>query len=120
MRFSMNALTIPAGGFWRSWREINGALAVLAVGLLVLVPAQAQAQATNSIDAINVSNQGGGQMVVRMTFHEPLANQPAGFSVNNPPRIALDLPDVTNNMGKNVIESNDGEFGSINVVQAAK
>ncbi|MGB8600011.1 MAG: type IV pilus secretin PilQ, partial [Burkholderiales bacterium] len=49
----------------------------------------------------------------------PLANPPAGFSVNNPPRIALDLPDVTNNMGKNVIEANDGDLRSINVVQAS-
>ncbi|MGB8857484.1 MAG: AMIN domain-containing protein, partial [Burkholderiales bacterium] len=119
MTFLMSKLTEPNRGLSRFWFGINGAVAAFCAGLLMLALPEAHAQVANSIDAINVSNQGGGQMVVRMTFREPLANQPAGFSVNNPPRIALDLPDVTNNMGKNVIESNDGDLRSINVVQAA-
>lgn len=119
MTFLMSELTERKRGLSRFWYGINGALAVFCTALLMLAFPEAHAQVANSIDAINVSNQGGGQMVVRMTFREPLANQPAGFSVNNPPRIALDLPDVTNNMGKNVIESNDGDLRSINVVQAA-
>lgn len=119
MRFLMNTLPLPSIGLWRNWRERHASLVIFAAGLLAFAVPQAHAQMANSIDAINVSNQGGGQLVVRMTFREPLANPPAGFSVNNPPRIALDLPDVTNNMGKNVIEANDGDLRSINVVQAS-
>ncbi|MGB8339488.1 MAG: type IV pilus secretin PilQ [Burkholderiales bacterium] len=115
----MNTLPLPSIGLWRNWRERHASLVIFAAGLLAFAVPQAHAQMANSIDAINVSNQGGGQLVVRMTFREPLANPPAGFSVNNPPRIALDLPDVTNNMGKNVIEANDGDLRSINVVQAS-
>jgi type IV pilus assembly protein PilQ len=119
MRFYMNALPVPGSDVNTRWRNVKTTLAILATAMLAFTLPQAHAQVANSIDAINVSNQGGGQMVVRMTFREPLVNPPAGFSVNNPPRIALDLPDVSNNMGKNVIEANDGDLRSINIVQAA-
>jgi type IV pilus assembly protein PilQ len=115
----MNAAISSGKGLQRSWNKITAVLALLAIAILGFSAPQVHAQVANTIDAINVSNQGGGQLVVRMTFREPLTTPPAGFSVNNPPRIALDLPEISNNMGKNVIESNDGDLRSINVVQAS-
>ncbi len=119
MRLLMNTVHLPNNGLRRSWNAAKSASVLFAMTTLVFFVPKAHAQVANSIEAINVSNQGGGQLVVRMTFREPLTNPPAGFSVNNPPRIALDLPDVSNNLGKNVIEANDGDLRSINVVQAS-
>ena len=46
----------------------------------------------------------------------PMTN--CGFTVGNPPRIALDLPDTGNAMGRNTVEANLGPLSSVNVVQA--
>ena len=79
---------------------------------------QAAHAQTNSIQSVNVSPQSGGRVLVRVTLKEPPANPPAGFTVNNPPRIALDFPNTGNAMGRNVQEVSEGDLRRINVVQA--
>jgi type IV pilus assembly protein PilQ len=79
----------------------------------------AYAQA-NSIQSVNVSPQSGGRTVVRITMQEPPANPPAGFMVNNPPRIALDFPDTSNALGRNMQEVSEGDLRRINVVQSGE
>ncbi|MDP1644310.1 MAG: type IV pilus secretin PilQ [Thiobacillus sp.] len=56
--------------------------------------------------------------MVRINLKNALTATPAGFSVGNPPRIALDLPDTANAMGRNTVASNLGPLSSVNVVQA--
>ena len=43
---------------------------------------------------------------------------PSGFSVQAPPRIAIDLPGVGNAMGRNSVEINQGNLRSVSVAQA--
>src|SRR5688572_23769843 len=83
--------------------------------LCILSPAYAQ---TNAIESINVSPQTGGRVLVRVTLKQPPANPPAGFTVNQPPRIALDFPATANALGRNVQEVSEGDLRRINVVQA--
>ena len=93
------------------------AVSILAAGSI----AHAQAPATplaNSIQAIDVAGQQGGNIVVRITLKEPLANPPAGFTINNPPRIAFDFPGTGNALGKNTQEIGDGDLRLMNIVQA--
>lgn len=77
-----------------------------------------QAQ-SNSIEAIDVSQQAGDKTVVKVTLREAPANPPAGFTVNNPPRIAFDFPDTSNALGRSVQEIGEGDLRRINVVQSA-
>ncbi len=76
------------------------------------------AHAQNSIESVNVSPQSGGKIVVRVGLKEALATPPAGFTVNNPPRLAFDFSNTTNALGKNVQDVSDGDVRRINVVQA--
>jgi type IV pilus assembly protein PilQ len=92
-------------------------VSVLAALSMFLAIASAHAQA-NAIEAVNVSPQPGGRVVVRVTLKQPPANPPAGFTVNNPPRIALDFAGTSNAMGKNVHDVPEGDLRRINVVQA--
>jgi len=57
-----------------------------------------------------------GKVVVRVNLKNALTATPAGFTVGNPPRIALDLPDTGNAMGRNTVEANLGPLASVNVV----
>ncbi|MFN3303741.1 MAG: type IV pilus secretin PilQ [Roseateles sp.] len=83
------------------------------VALLGAPAAWAQTQ----IRAINSSQQAGVD-VVRVELSEPLAALPTGFTVQTPPRIAIDLPGVVNAMGRNLVDLNQGNLRSAAVAQA--
>jgi type IV pilus assembly protein PilQ len=91
---------------------------VRTVVLAALLGSGAQATAQNSIESVNVSPQSGGKVVVRVGLKEALATPPAGFTVNNPPRIAFDFANTSNALGRNVQDVTDGDVRRINVVQA--
>jgi type IV pilus assembly protein PilQ len=99
---------------WRAW----GGAAILGAALVILGIGQALAQAANSIDGLTVSKGSSGRTVVRFTLKAPLANPPAGFAINNPPRIALDFPETGNGLGRSAQEVGDTALRSVNVVQA--
>jgi type IV pilus assembly protein PilQ len=97
------------------WRAAVAAVLAqtAAVGALLL-PVAAWAQ--NTIQSITSSQQGGTE-VVRIELTEALAAVPTGFSVQAPPRIAIDLPGVGNAVGRNLVEVNQGNLRSVAIAQ---
>ena len=98
------------------WRAAVAAVcvAVAAAGALAL-PSTALAQ--NAIQSITSSQQSGTE-VIRVELSAPLAAVPNGFSVQSPPRIAIDLPGVTNAIGRNNVDVNQGNLRSVAVATA--
>lgn len=94
---------------WRAW-----ALA-FSMGML----ASAQAFAQTAIKSINSVQQAGVE-VVRIELTQPLAELPRGFTVQTPPRIAIDLPGVTNAIGRPLVEINQGNLRSASIAQAGE
>ncbi|MBE2260923.1 MAG: type IV pilus secretin PilQ [Rhodobacteraceae bacterium] len=92
-------------------------LGLVAAGLLVLGPANAQDAMSNSIEAMNVVQQ-GSVLNVKLTFKEPLKALPPAFSVAKPARIAFDFANTTNGLGKSSQTYNEGDLKSANIVQA--
>ena len=90
---------------------------VCSLGMSQIAMAQAE-PAQNGIEAVSFSSAPGGKVTVKLTMKQPLAASPAGFAVENPPRIALDLPNTANNLGKSSLEVGEGDLRSMNVVQA--
>ncbi len=88
---------------------------VLSLFLLVF-SANANAQ-TSTIESISSSLQAGTE-VIRVDFSQPLTIPPTGFAVQTPARIALDFPGVSNAVGKSMVEVNQGNLRSVNIVQA--
>ncbi len=72
----------------------------------------------NAVTSVDTTTLPGGRVVVRVNLEKALTATPAGFTVGNPPRIALDLPDTGNAMGRNSVEANVGALSSVSVVQA--
>src|SRR5712664_2575220 len=79
----------------------------------------AQDPEKNLFESINTSTQQGGKVVVRVNFKAPLSSIPAGFTVANPARIALDLPNTANGLGKSTVDVGEGDVRSISVVEVA-
>jgi type IV pilus assembly protein PilQ len=78
----------------------------------------ALAQADNAIERIDATQTTTG-VVVTIELKNPVTAVPASFSVSNPARIALDLPQTVNALGKNAVDLNQGDVRSVNVVQAS-
>jgi type IV pilus assembly protein PilQ len=89
------------------------ALAAAAASTLLASAAWAQ----NAIQSITSSQQAGTE-VVRIELSEALPATPSGFAIQQPPRIAIDLPGVGNAMGRNTVEINQGNLRSVSVAQA--
>jgi len=85
--------------------------------LLLVAPAHAQEIKPNSIESMNVAQQ-GGILNVKLTFKDALTAVPSGFTVAKPARIALDFPNTTNGLGKTSQTFNEGDLRSANIVQA--
>jgi type IV pilus assembly protein PilQ len=75
--------------------------------------------AQNSIENLAATLQGGVE-VIRIDFATPLTAVPTGFSIQTPARIALDFPGFNNSSGKNLIDINQGNLRSANIVQAGE
>ncbi len=100
------------------WPSCRAAVAALGTAVVAVAwPGLAWAQ--NAIQSITSSQQAGTE-VVRIEMAQPLAAVPAGFSVQSPPRIAIDLPGVTNAIGRNLVEVNQGNLRSVAVAQAGE
>lgn len=73
---------------------------------------------SNKIENIDFSSLSGGRVSIRVKLKEALANPPAGFTLNNPSRIALDFPNVGNGLAKSNIPSEQGALKSVSLAQA--
>jgi type IV pilus assembly protein PilQ len=92
---------------WRAW--------TVAACLAWSLPLAAHAQTV--IQGITSTQQAGTE-VIRVEFNEPLKSLPAGFIVQSPPRIAIDLPAVGTTLQRPVVDMNQGNVRSVNVAQA--
>jgi type IV pilus assembly protein PilQ len=72
----------------------------------------------NKIESIDFSSLSGGRVSIRILMQEDMVNPPAGFTLNNPSRIALDFPKTANGLNKSSIVSEQGALKSISIAQA--
>lgn len=94
---------------------VKNTLLAASACLALLSPLKAQ-EAANAIEAVNVAQQ-GSDIAVRIDMKEALTSPPAGFSVANPARVALDFPSTANGLGKSSQLVNEGDLRSLNIVQ---
>lgn len=89
-------------------------LCVLLAGLLASASAYAQ---SNVIEAVSSASR-GDTSYLRIRMRQPLTALPPSFTVNNPPRIALDLRDTTNESSTTTLTPDQGEVRGVNIVTA--
>lgn len=75
-------------------------------------------EATNSIESIDYATSQGGKIMLKLGMKQALQTTPAGFTISNPPRIALDFPNTSNGLGKSTLNIGEDPLRSLNVVQA--
>ncbi len=83
-----------------------------------VIAAEDNPSLTNKIESVDFSTLSGGRVSVRLQMKEALTNPPAGFTLNNPARIALDFPNTANGLNKNSVPSEQGALKSVSFAQA--
>lgn len=83
-----------------------------------VVAAESDNTFNNKIESIDFSSLSGGRVSIRIMMQQDMANPPAGFTLSNPSRIALDFPKTANGLSKNNILSEQGALKSVSVAQA--
>jgi type IV pilus assembly protein PilQ len=92
---------------WRAW----------GLALVVLGASPLAALAQGVIQSITSSQQAGSD-VVRIELSEALTAVPAGFAVQTPPRVAIDLPGVGSALARSTVELNQGNLRTATVAQS--
>jgi len=92
----------------------TSALLVWLASLALLASAPLSAQELQDIRAVNL---GGGQTQLALQFSEP-PPAPSIFAIDSPPRIALDLPGVSNRLAARTTDLNLGPLQSVTAVEA--
>lgn len=80
----------------------------------------ASSSANNNLETLDYSTLEGGKLLIKVGLKQALKSSPAGFTINNPPRVVLDFPSTGNHLGKNTINVNQGALQSVNIVQAGE
>ena len=74
------------------------------------------AWAQNAIKSVSASAQGEVEMV-RIDFLQDLNTLPSAFATQKPARVALDFPGMTGGVGRSIVDINQANVQSANVVQ---
>ena len=77
-------------------------------------PAAPHGNGSNAIEGLDVSTE-SGKVVIKLKLKDALANPPASFSLSNPPRVAFDLPNTVNALGKNAQDINESDVKSVRI-----
>jgi AMIN domain len=76
-----------------------------------------QAQEANSIESVTSALQ-GSSTYLKIVLKETPKALPVGFTVTNPPRIALDFLNTDNHAGQTNLEMSQGDVRNVAIVQA--
>jgi len=94
---------------------MNSSLSRLSISLLVALLSPAALAA--NLQALDVAALPGDRVELKLSFDEPVA-APRGYTIEQPARIALDLPGVSNKLGVKNRELGMGNARSVTVVEA--
>lgn len=75
-------------------------------------------QAATTLDKISYSSLPGDRVQINMEFSEPLSEKPVNFTIDNPARIAVDLPGVDLNLTEKTETIGVGMAHSVVAVEA--
>lgn len=95
------------------------ALGYIAIVANINIASAAEASpSVNKIEKIDFATLPGDKLNITVTLSQPIQNPPAGFTLTNPSRIALDFPDVSSGLQKNSLNVDQGVLRSLNLAQA--
>ena len=87
------------------------------IGMTLLAAALSPALLAANLESLNVATLPGDKIELKLGFDEAIT-APRGYTIEQPARIALDLPGVKNKLGAKNRELGSGNARSINIIEA--
>lgn len=88
------------------------------ISLAALVALLSPLAMAADLQKMDVASLPGDRVELKLTFDEPVSGSPKGYTIDEPARIALDLPGVQNKLGERNRELGLGNARSVTVVEA--
>jgi type IV pilus assembly protein PilQ len=95
--------------------KMNGSLSRLSVALMAALLSPSMLAA--NLQGLDVASLPGDRVELKLSFDEPVT-APRGYTIEQPARIALDLPGVANKLGSKNRELGVGNARSVTIVEA--
>ena len=89
------------------------------IGMAFLAVILSPALFAVNLQALDVAALPGGQVELKLAFDQAV-NAPNGYTIEQPARIALDLPGVKNKLGIKNRELGNGNVRSLNIVEIGR
>lgn len=119
MSYTDQTLAMPGARAPGTVFRVFAGIATMLAGLLFSLSVFGQKAQPNLLESISTSTLQGGRVILRVNFRDALTAVPPGFTVTNPARIALDLPNVVNGLGKSTVDVSEGDVRSVSVVESS-
>ncbi|WOD13320.1 type IV pilus secretin PilQ [Pseudomonas sp. NyZ704] len=71
-----------------------------------------------NLEKLDVASLPGERVELKLSFDEPITSAPKGYTIDQPARIAIDLPGVKNELGERTRDLGLGNARSVTVVEA--
>lgn len=88
----------------------------LVLGFFIAASMPLAVWAQNAIQSVAGLLQGGAE-VIKIDMAQPLSVLPGGFAIQSPARIAIDIPGAVNAVGRSLVDINQGNIKSVNIVE---
>lgn len=95
-----------------------GCISMVMPDLINSASAGEASQSLNTIEKIDFATLPGDRLNIKVTLSQPMKNPPAGFSLTNPSRIALDFPNTSSALQKSSLSVDQGVLRSLSLAQA--
>lgn len=102
--------------YWKARRNCKMKIKLSRIGMAFLAVILSPALFAVNLQTLDVAALPGGQIELKLAFDEPV-NAPNGYTIEQPARIALDLPGVKNKLGIKSRELGNGNVRSLSIVE---
>ena len=103
--------------YWKAQRNWKMKIKLSRISVSVLAAVLSPALLAANLQSLDVATLPGDKVELKLAFDEPVM-APRGYTIEQPARIALDLPGVKNNLGSKNRELGSGNARSVSIVEA--
>ena len=103
--------------YWKAQRNWKMKIKLSRISMTLLAAVFSPALLAANLQALDVASLPGDKVELKLVFDEPVT-APRGYTIEQPARIALDLPGVKNKLGTKNRELGAGNARSVSIVEA--
>lgn len=103
--------------YWKAQRNLKMKIKLSRLGVSILAAVLSPALLAANLQSLDVASLPGDKVELKLSFDEPVT-APRGYTIEQPARIALDLPGVKNKLGAKNRELGSGNARSLNIIEA--